>query len=189
MQEKHLHIKNMVCPRCIMAVRDTLEKQGAQVLEVKLGEARFLAPGDFSLEQLQEELNSLGFQLLQNPEQQLTEQIRIKVLEYVGMLEEAKTPPTLSSFLTDALHRNYTALSKHFARQQGQTIENFYIHCRIERVKELLHDSQLNLSQIANQLAYSSVHYLSGQFKKVTGLSVSEYRSLPEGQRRTLDKL
>lgn len=172
-----------------MVVRDTLEKQGAQALEVNLGEARFLAPEDFTLDKLEKELNSLGFQLLQTPEQQLTEQIRIKVLEYLNMLEKEKVSATLSSFLTDSLHRNYTALSKHFTRSQGQTIENFYIHCRIERVKELLHDSQLNLSQIANQLGYSSVHYLSGQFKKVTGLSVSQYKNLPEKQRNSLDKL
>ena len=189
MQEKQLHIKNMVCPRCIMAVRDTLEKQGLQVQEVELGHARVLAPQDFSYAGIENDLKALGFELLQTPDQQLTEDIRLKIQEYLRLSEDNGIHSTLSGFLTDALHKNYTALSKHFAKHFGQTIENYSIHYRIERVKELLHDSELNLSQIADKLNYSSVHYLSGQFKKVTGVSVSEYKNGLKGSRTSLDNV
>lgn len=189
MEETLLHIKNMVCPRCIMAVRIALENQGLQVQEVELGHAKVVAPKDFPLKVLEEDLVKLGFELLKDPEQQLTEQIRVKVQEYLRLTEENRAPTTLSNYLTEALHKNYTALSKHFANHYGQTIENYSIHYRIERVKELLHDSELNVSQIADKLNYSSVHYLSGQFKKVTGFSVSEYKINLKGSRTPLDQL
>lgn len=189
MEETLLHIKNMVCPRCIMAVRSTLEKQGLKVQEVELGHAKVVAPKEFPLKALEEDLVSLGFEILKDPEQQLTEQIRLKVQEYLQLTEDNNAHTTLSIFLTEALHKNYTALSKHFAHHYGQTIENYSIHYRIERVKELLNDSELNVSQIADKLNYSSVHYLSGQFKKVTGVSVSEYKNNLKGTRTPLDKV
>ena len=189
MEETQLHIKNMVCPRCIMVVRSTLEKHGAEAVKVELGDARFLAQPDFSLQAIERDLNALGFQILKDPEEQLTEQIRLKVLEYLRLSEDKVPQITLSAFLTESLHKNYTALSKHFARQFGQTIETYSIHCRIERVKELLHDSELNVSQIADKLNYSSVHYLSGQFKKVTGISISEFKNSQKGSRTSLDKV
>ena len=189
MSEQLLHIKNMVCPRCIMVVRDILEKKGAEVQEVELGLARIVAPKTFSISSLKEDFLAVGFELLQDPEEQLTENIRLKILEYLRLSEEDKINSNLSGFLTEALHKNYTALSKHFARHAGQTIEGFYIHCRIERVKELLQDSQMNVSQIADKLGYSSVHYLSGQFKKVTGTSISEYKNNLRNSRTPLNLL
>lgn len=189
MSEQLLHIKNMVCPRCIMVVRDILEKNGVEVKEVKLGQARIVTPENFSTLSLKEDLLSVGFELLQDPEEQLTEGIRLKIHEYLRLSEEDKLHSNLSAFLTETLHKNYTALSKHFAFHFGQTIENYYIHCRIERVKELLQDKQMNVSQIADKLGYSSVHYLSGQFKKVTGNSISEYKQMFKSNRTPLDLL
>lgn len=179
----------MVCPRCIRAVQNALEEQGLQVQEVELGYAIVKTDEQEPSEALESSLRSLGFELLKDPDQQLTEQIRLKVHEYVRLTEENKTHTTLSAFLTDALHKNYSALSKHFAHTYGQTIENYSIRYRIERVKELLNDSELNVSQIADKLNYSSVHYLSGQFKKVTGTSISEYRNRPAGFRKPLDQI
>ncbi len=182
----------MVCPRCIMAVQDILEKkatEGVEILKVDLGIARINAPDTFTATSIQDELQSIGFELLQDPEEQLTENIRINILKFLKLNEEGSLHLTLSGFLTDALHKNYTALSKHFTRQTGQTIENFYIHAKVERVKELLQDSQMNASQIADKLNYSSVHYLSGQFKKVTGVSISEYKNLVKNSRTPLDKI
>ena len=179
----------MVCPRCIMVVRDILEKNGLEVQEVELGLARIKAPETFYASSLGDNFAAVGFELLQDPDTQLTESIRLKILEYLRLSEKDKVHSNLSGFLTEALHRNYTALSKHFARHAGQTIENYYIQCRIERVKELLQDSQMNVSQIADKLGYSSVHYLSGQFKKFTGTSVSEYKNQFRNSRTPLDRL
>ena len=179
----------MVCPRCIMAVQNALEEQGLQVQEVRLGYAIVKTDEQETSEAVESSLRSLGFELLKDPDQQLTEQIRLKVHEYIRLTEESKAHTTLSAFLTDVLHKNYSALSKHFAQTYGQTIENYSIRYRIERVKELLNDSELNVSQIADKLNYSSVHYLSGQFKKVTGTSISEYRNRPAGFRKPLDQI
>lgn len=179
----------MVCPRCVMVVQDSLEKQGAEVLEVNLGHAHVKVPEGFSMASAGNILKNLGFELLTDPEQQLTEQLRLKILEYLQLSETKRPQGTLSAFLADALHKNYTALSKHFTRHYGQTIEGYYINCRIERVKALLQEEELNMSQIADKLGYSSVHYLSAQFKKVTGLSVSTYMSGKRGKRLFLDEL
>lgn len=189
MEEQELHIKNMVCPRCIMVVRDTLEKLGADVAEVKLGYVQLNPSPNFSLEKAGEALHTLGFELLTNHDEQLTEQLRLKILEYLKLSEGNQVHSTLSAFLADKFHKNYTALSKHFARHYGQTIEAYYIGCRIERVKALLQEGEMNVSQIADKLGYSSVHYLSSQFKKVTGTSISHYKSGSTGARLFLDEL
>lgn len=179
----------MVCPRCVMAVRDTLEKHGANIAEVKLGYAQLKPSPDFSIDAAGRELKALGFDLLTEPDEQLTEQLRVRIQEYLQLTEEHQVHATLSSFLAEQFHKNYTALSKHFARHYGQTIEAYYISCRIERVKALLQEGELNVSQIADKLGYSSVHYLSSQFKKVTGTSISQYKTGNTGERLYLDEL
>lgn len=189
MKEKVLHIKNMVCPRCVMVVQDALESLGAEVEEVKLGYARIQSGPGFSTQKAAEALERLGFELLTKQDEQPTEQLRLKILEYLQLSEAHKVLATLSHFLAEAFHKNYTALSKHFARHYGQTIEAYYIGCRIERVKALLQEGELNVSQIADKLGYSSVHYLSNQFKKVTGTSISHYKTGNSGERLFLDEL
>lgn len=179
----------MVCPRCVMVVRDTFEKLGAEVVEIKLGYARLKTTPEFSIEAADKALTAVGFELLSDYDEQLTEQLRLKILEYLHLSEEHKVHTTLSSFLAEQFHKNYTALSKHFARHYGQTIEAYYISCRIERVKALLQEAELNVSQIAEKLGYSSVHYLSSQFKKVTGTSISHYKTGNTGERLYLDEL
>ncbi|WP_017732880.1 helix-turn-helix domain-containing protein [Nafulsella turpanensis] len=189
MEEKILHIKNMVCPRCIMVVRDTLEDLGAEVEDVQLGYAQIRSGENFSITEAEGRLKKLGFELLNDPDAQLTEQIRLKILEYLKLEETKGAATTLSSYLADSLHRNYSSLSKHFTRHYGLTIENYYIRCRIERVKALLDEGELNVSQIADKLGYSSVHYLSGQFKKITGSSITAYKEGLNPDRNFLDKL
>jgi YesN/AraC family two-component response regulator len=189
MEEQHLYIKNMVCPRCIMAVQDTLARAGAHVLEVQLGHARIVPVSGFSKEKAVENLHSLGFEVLQNPEEQLSEHIRLHVHAYLRLTEKQETHQNLSAYLAEQLNKNYASLSRHFRKYQGTTIENYYILCRIERVKALLQEGGLNVSQIAHLLGYSSVHYLSGQFKKVTGASVTDYKKDLTKERRSLDEI
>ena len=189
MEEQHLYIKNMVCPRCIMAVQDTLARAGAEVLEVQLGFARLHPTAQFSKEKAKSDLQKLGFVVLQDPEQQLSEQIRLSIHRYLRLTETEEVKQTLSAFLAEELHKNYASLSKHFRKYQGTTIENYYILCRIERVKALLQEGELNVSEIASQLGYSSVHYLSGQFKKLSGTSISDYKKELKNGRRSLDEI
>ena len=184
MKEIELHIKNMVCPRCETIIRMELEQLGAQVITLQPGYANVKVPDSVSLSMIASPLRHHGFELLQNSDQRLIEQIKTATLEYLHRQEEAAAAgtalPTLSDFLAHTLGRSYSQLSKLFSKQEEKTLEKYYIHLRIERVKELLDYDELNVSEIARKLGYSSVHYLSAQFKKVTGQSVSAYRKNSE---------
>jgi YesN/AraC family two-component response regulator len=137
-------------------------------------------PPSVDLNLIGKRLRCHGFELLEDPEHQLAEKIKTGILDYLHRQEAAAVDgqeiPTLSRFLTHAIGRSYSYLSKLFSKHEGKTLERHYIHLRIERVKELLDYGELNVSEVATKLGYSSVHYLSAQFKKVTGMSITTYR-------------
>ncbi len=182
-----LLIKNMVCPRCIIAVKNILESEGVTVKSISLGDAE-------TEEELTDErrlsvarkLQDMGFELLDDPRSQLVEQIRIAVLKWVRMNEER---PKLSDYLADNLKKDYSTLSKLFSEVRGITIERFAIIHRIEYAKELLCYSQLSTSEIAYKLGYSSPAHLSSQFKQVTGMTPKEFRAQGQHGRISLDAL
>ena len=182
-----LLIKNMVCPRCIIAVKNILESEGVTVKSISLGDAE-------TEEELTDELRlsvarklqDMGFELLDDPRSQLVEQIRIAVLKWVRMNEER---PKLSDYLADNLKKDYSTLSKLFSEVRGITIERFAIIHRIEYAKELLCYSQLSTSEIAYKLGYSSPAHLSSQFKQVTGMTPKEFRAQGQHGRISLDAL
>ena len=184
-----LHIKNMVCPRCIMAVRQCLVGLKLQPVSVELGTVVLTQnPDPQTLDELRTRLQALGFELLDNPRTQLVEQIKNIVIELVHYRKEPlKT--NLSQYLSDRLHRDYSQLSKLFSETTGTTIEKYLIAQKIERTKELLVYDELSLNQIADQLGYSSAAYLSAQFKQVTGLTPSHFKQLKENKRKPLDKI
>jgi AraC family transcriptional regulator len=186
-----LFIKNMVCPRCISAVESTLSNLGMPPLYVKLGEARLEhEPPPAALAELDKRLNLLGFELLDDKRHRQIERIKTLIIEQVHYSLDAhpgeKHGP-LSDFLSNRLHREYSQLSKLFSETEGVTIEQYAILQRIEKVKELLTYKEMSLSQIANGLEYSSVAHLSAQFKKVTGLTPTQF--MAQGIRRPLDDL
>ncbi len=180
MKQMKLHIKDMICPRCETVIRQELEQLGAAVVTMQPGYATVEVPATVDLSMIAEKLRRHGFELLEDPELRLIEQIKIATLQYLYRQESAATRresiPTLSDFLSHTIGKSYSHLSKLFSRHEGKTLEHHYIHLRIERVKELLDYGELNVGEIAAKLGYSSVHYLSAQFKKVTGMSVSAYR-------------
>lgn len=182
-----LLIKNMVCPRCIMAVRTTLVSVGLTPITVELGEAevREDIDGD-KKEQLAAALCALGFELLDDPRAQLVEQMRIAVLEWVRMKGER---PKMSDCLVSRLAKDYSTLSKLFSDVNGITIEKFAILHRIEYAKELLCYSQQTTSEIAYALGYSSPAHLSTQFKQVTGMTPKAFREQKEHARTALTDL
>lgn len=186
--EHLVHIKNMVCPRCIATVTEVLGQQGLQVHDVKLGEAR--VSGDLPAPQvLHAALAQHGFALLQEKEEQLTAQIKATLLEYLLSLEKGHQPLTTSAYLAQQLGMSYQHLSKVFSQHTGTTLEKYFIRLKIERVKELLSYGELTLSEIAFQLQYSSVQHLSNQFKKVTGVSVTAFKQSPQVERLSWDAL
>ncbi|RNI26148.1 helix-turn-helix domain-containing protein [Rufibacter latericius] len=187
--EHHVYIKNMVCPRCIATVTEVLTQQGLAVQEVKLGEAVVTANEEPDASALSAALQAHGFELLQEKEEQLTNLIKTTLLEYQRHLEEEYQPITTSVYLADKLGMSYQHLSKVFSQHTGTTIEKHLIRLKIERVKELISYGELTLSEIAFRLQYSSVQHLSNQFKKVTGISVTDYKKNPTVERRPLDNL
>ncbi|MBC3541883.1 helix-turn-helix domain-containing protein [Rufibacter sediminis] len=187
--EQHIYIKNMVCPRCIATVTEVLTQQGLTVQEVKLGEAVVTSPGEPDAQALSTALQAHGFELLQQKDEQLTDLIKTTLLEYQRHLEAEYQPITTSVYLAEKLGLSYQHLSKVFSQHTDTTIEKYLIRLKIERVKELISYGELTLSEIAFKLQYSSVQHLSNQFKKVTGISVTDYKKNPTVDRQPLDKL
>ncbi|MFT3827519.1 MAG: AraC family transcriptional regulator [Chitinophagaceae bacterium] len=181
-----LHIRNMVCPRCIAAVKQQLQQTGLEPLQVKLGEVVLAAsPSKEQEEQLRKGLSELGFELLDDVRTQQIQKIKDIIIQHVHYSEDSKFP--FADILSRSLHRDYSYLSKLFSETEGITIEQYVILQKTERVKELLIYNEKSLSEIAFQLGYSSVAHLSAQFKKVTGLTPSAFKAQGSNLRKPLD--
>jgi len=184
-----LHIKNMVCNRCIMVVQSELEKLGFQPTTVSLGEAT-LASDLTSTEKatIDSTLRNVGFEIIDDKKSQLIEKIKTAIVELVHHHNnDLKT--NLSDYLSAKVNQDYKYITTLFTEVEGITIEKYFIAQKIERVKELLVYDQLSLSEISNQLNYSSVAHLSAQFKKVTGLTPSHFKGMRTEKRKPLDDL
>jgi len=189
MKEKQLYkllIKNMVCQRCIMTVENTLHKLDMPFANVFLGEAELLNDPDGSkLNILGQELNKVGFELIETRINKIVEDIKKLVLAYITDQSDNKKKK-LSSYITQHIHYDYSYLSDLFSSIEGITIEQFFIVQRIEKVKELIVYEELSLTEIAWQTGFSSVHHLSTQFKKVTGLTPSHFKKIGAEKRKPI---
>lgn len=184
-----LYIKYMVSIRCKMIVKTELEKLGLQYKTVELGEADML--GEISSEKLallKSRLLKSGLELMDDKKSILIEKIKNVIVELVHYTDD-ELRVNFSEYLSDKLKYDYTYLSNLFTEVQGTTIEKFIIFHKIERVKELIVYDELNLSEIAFKLHYSSVAHLSNQFKKMTGLTPSHFRKLKEKKRTNLENI
>jgi len=179
----------MVCSRCKMVVKAELEKLGLEPLSVELGEVELKnIPATDTLHQLDESLRNLGFEIIDNRKSRIIEKIKNSIVELIHHSDE-NIGVNLSEYIAQKLNYDYSYLSNLFSEVEGTTIEKYLIAQKIEKVKELLKYEELTLSQIADRLGYSSVAYLSNQFKKQTGLSPSFYKSLKSNSRQNIDDL
>ncbi len=184
-----LYIKNMVCDRCKMAVDSTLKGQGLHPLSVELGVVTIeddLRPA--KRDELKNELEAIGFELLDDKREQVINEIKTAIIRLVHYRDN-NSDLNLSGYLTSELLQDYSSLSKLFSEVAGKTIERYYIEQRIERVKELIKYDEMSLTQIALQMNYSSVAYLSSQFKSVTGMTPSQFKAMKENSRKGLDEI
>ena len=184
-----LYIKNMVCIRCKMVVKEELTKLGLHYVSVELGEAEVRE--NISIEQkdqIRAALLRSGLELMDDKKSVLIQKIKNVIIELVHYSEEPLTI-NFSEYLSRKLNHDYTYLANLFSEVQGTTIEKFLIAHKIERVKELLVYDELNLTEIAYQMHYSSVAHLSAQFKKVTGLTPSHFKQLKSKRRSMLDDM
>ena len=186
-----LFVKNMVCNRCIMVVEQQLKELAIPYDKVELGEISMAEPPDdkqFNL--LKQHFSSLGFELLDDRKASVVSQIKSFIIKYIHSDDETLSNKKLSAVLAEKLHADYNYLSSLFSSVEGLTIEKYVILQRIERAKELLAYNELNLNEIADKLGYSSVQHLSQQFKKITGLTPSQYKqSAKEVGRQPLDQV
>ena len=184
-----LHIKNMVCRRCIMVVTEALTRIGLVPLHVELGEAVLRDPvSPQSRPAIKEAIEEYGFELIDDKRTRLVEQIKLSVIE-LARKEGAQPAINLSDFLAERMHRDYGSLSKLFSEVNGISVERYFILQKIERVKELLVYDELSISQIADRLNYSSAAHLSSQFRNVTGMSPSQFKQLKGSRLRPLDEI
>lgn len=179
----------MVCDRCKMAVRNELDKLHLAYKSIELGEVELTdTPQPAQLEKFKESISQLGFELIEDKTARIISSIKIAVIEFIrGNSKNHKLK--FSVYLSERLHKDYNSLSSLFSSVEGTTVEQYLIQQKIERVKELLVYDELSLSEIASELAYSSVQHLSSQFKKVTGLTPSHFKQVSENKRKPLDQL
>ena len=178
----------MVCDRCIMSVELLLKSIHLFPQEVGLGYVDFDRKLTFNETLvLKIGLHQLGFELLEDKEESLTEQVKNVVIHVIYKESELLEKFTFSAIIQDKTGRDYKTLSEIFSKVTGNTLEHYIITQKVERVKELLTYEELNISEISRELHYSSVAHMSNQFKKIEGMSPSEFRK--DSSRKPLDKL
>lgn len=182
-----LMIKNMVCQRCIILVKKLFDELDIAVSRMELGEVETVSKIPAAqLKAIEEGLHELGFELITSRTHKIIDDIKKMIREYIGLGIESQQV-NLSRFITQKLHYDYSYLSDLFSSVEGKTIEQHSILQRIEKVKELLVYDQLSLTEISYQTGFSSVHHLSSQFKKVTGLTPSHFKKLGDRKRKSID--
>lgn len=179
----------MVCPRCISAVGQILKELEIDFKEIALGEIVLPKPlSTHNKELLQRQLEKQGFSLVNDRKSQLIERMKSLVIDKIHHTE---TPLeiTWADYISNELHMDYKYLGSLFSSVESITFEQYIIHQKIERVKEVLIYDELSLKEIAFQLDYSSVAYLSNQFKKITGMTPSQFKKLIVKNRKSLDEI
>ena len=161
-----------------MVVKSELENLGLHYATVELGEAVIREEiSKAQMSALNAALKKSGLELMEDNKSILVEKIKTIIIEQVHYNDD-QIKTNLSDYLSEKLNHNYTYLSNLFSEVKGTTIEKYYLAHKIEKVKELLAYDELNLTEIAFKLHYSSVAHLSNQFKKMTGLTPSHFKNL-----------
>lgn len=180
-----LYIKNMVCSRCKKMVFNLMTDEGFQVASIQLGKIVIKQNQNNDYVKLEKQLNDLGFELIKDPTKVLIEKIKTALIQ---KMETGDTNVILSELIKD-IGKNYSFLSKTFSKSEGITLEKYLINLKIEKAKEYIQLNQLNFSEIAYSLNYKNSSHLAKQFKDTTGMSMTEYKKLKNGDRKTLDKI
>ncbi len=190
MKKTAIYIKNMVCNRCIRVVKEDLEKLGIGVESIELGKAELNGElSEVEFMQVEKVLLSSGFELINDRQRQIIEQVKTIIIEHVHHDKNKPASTNFSDFLEQQVGINYYSLSRLFSSIEGITIEKFIILQKLERVKELLIYDELSLGEIAFGLGYSSAAHLSGQFKQVTGLTPTAFKKMTGSKRNSLDQI
>ena len=189
-QEHFLYIKNMVCPRCIQSVEEEAVKAGFKVKSVKLGILTlYEKPNKKIMKHFKKVIELKGFELISKKRERIVAAIKTEVINMVHYGEKIPGNQNLSTYLSSMLGKDYSYLSSLFSAYEKTTIEKYTILQKAEKTKELLSYDELSLREIADLLGYSNTQHLSAQFKKITGMSPSQYKKSTEKQRLPIDRL
>jgi AraC-like DNA-binding protein len=179
----------MVSTRCKLAVKLALKNQGLHFIVVDLGEVEVMEDlNNAQREILRAELLESGLELMDDKRAVLIEKIKNAIIEMVHHTDDL-LKVNFSDFLSEKLNHDYTYLSNLFSEVQGTTIAQFLIAHKVERIKELIIYDELNITEIAHKMNYSSVAHLSNQFKKVTGLTPSHFKQLKDKRRSPIEDI
>jgi YesN/AraC family two-component response regulator len=190
LKKEIINIRNMLCSCCITVVRLEFKKAGIDILEIRPGYAKIEFDGDqINLDEIEKLLNKHSMGLIKTREQQIVDQIKTAVIELIHHSNNINSIMRKSDYLVEKLAMSYQQLSKIFSKYENTTLEKYIIKNKIERIKELIDSNEYSLSEIAYMMDYSSVQYLSNQFKKETGMSVSEYKKSDKKSKKSVDEL
>jgi len=179
----------MVCNCCIYLLKKELATEGVELHDIRLGEISLTYhPAKYSWKKIEELLSSFGFEIIVEKEKVLVEQIKQAVIDLVHN-STYNAMVRNSDYLVERFGMSYPYLSTLFSKHENTTLEKFTILHKIEKVKELIEYGELTLSEIAYMMGYSSVQYLSTQFKSVTGVSVTDYKANPFQSRKGIDRI
>lgn len=184
----NIYIKNMVCNRCIMVVSGIFHDSGFGHANVEMGQVVINDPiSEDELAHINNRLRDVGFEIIHSHTIQIIEQVKKVTISYI--YDNVNQHQNFSAYLANQLNRDYNYLSTLFSSVEGTTIENYMINLKIERVKELIVYDQKTLSEISDEMDYSSVAHLSGQFKRVTGFTISNFKKMREQNRKSIDSV
>ncbi|WP_299781907.1 helix-turn-helix transcriptional regulator [uncultured Formosa sp.] len=185
--KQHIFIKNMVCERCKQSVTAQLAAMDIPLYKLTLGDVVIEEIDAKTYAALKANLHEKGFELIKSEDDILIEQVKTALIEVLDAPLEVYV--NISEVLTKRISKDYSAISKLFSKTMGITIEKYFIQLKIEKVKELLQLGQLQFTEIAQVLGYTSSSHLAHQFKTITGMSMSTYKASEQWNRKTIDKI
>ncbi len=184
-----VYVKNLNMKGTALLLKEKLVDLGFPVKEIHPGQIIFADGEKWDEEKLSEILERYGMGIIKNRDLVLVEQIKQAVIELIHYMNNMNSVVRKSEYLVEKLGKSYTTLSRVFSTYEPLTLEKYIIQQKIERIKELIDQDELTLSEISYLMDYSSVQYLSNQFKKMTGYSVTEYKNRSKGSKRFLEDL
>jgi AraC family transcriptional regulator len=185
-----LMIRNMVSNCCVVLLRERLETAGIIVKQVQLGQVIIAyPPANHNHDSVAEIISEIGLDVIEGREMIMVEKTKQAVIELIHHMNNVDSVVRKSDYLVEKLGYSYQYLSKTFSAHEPVTLERYIILQKIERIKQLIDNDEFTLSEIAFMMDYSSVQYLSNQFHKTTGMTVSEYKASDRSTKRPIDKL
>ncbi len=179
----------MVSERCILAVKAALMHFQLHFVMMDMGEVDILEDvSNEDMQQLKLMLLQSGLDLMDDNRSILIEKIKKIIIEMIHFSSDVPIM-NYSDYISSKLGYDYTYLSNIFSEVKGITIQQYIILNKVEKIKELISYDELNFTEIAYKLHYSSAAHLSNQFKKITGLTPSQYKKLKYKNRRPIEEL